>query len=98
HLHRPSSPTRRSSDLPLSPLSNITDQVTIEGYSQPLAMGGNRLIQINGGLVFSPGASNSWVGGLIIGGITLDRASSVVVSNNLRSEEHTSELQSRGHL
>src|SRR5207253_396761 len=31
---------------PLSPLSNITDQVTIEGYSQPGASV-NRLIQIN---------------------------------------------------
>src|SRR5436305_1567339 len=89
-------PTRRSSDLKLVDLVNLINPLLVGGYARPFASGiavgsdikgkaSSVTVNANAGLGF---AANTTVTG----------AATAANTVNNRSEEHTSELQSRPHL
>src|SRR5687768_1071761 len=94
----------------LNALPDITDAVVIDGTTQP-GYAGTPIVELDG-LAISPAANGltikaggSTVRGLAIGnfrnnaGVLLNACDNNLIQGNyLRSEEHTSELQSRLHL
>src|SRR5439155_18022563 len=86
HLYLHSFPTRRSSDL----FSNVLF-LDAKNHSYLEELGGMNIFIVDDGVLKTPP-----LGDTILAGVTRD--SILRLAKGLRSEEHTSELQSRGHL